>query len=693
MPCRLLLLRSALLAHSALAQAPPPSFETLVHQSTLIAVVQVTEGGPWVASAKVLIPLKGGNPEGEIRFGGFNSREWPADKQTAAKLKPGDRRLIFLQWEKIFSGYTVSRDDVAALKAGKITRDELQDRAKPKEETMLSLAQPGIGSYPIKGTALQASWLDVVARDDRPTLPLQIALPLLKGVVVTETARQPEKAQDVIREQLTQANVRAAESPDRLLELEWLLCAQALFGVIERADAVIAAASHTAPAVRYAAARALRALPENHDSLTTAERLLKTADSRLQAETAESLIAGKYSVEQVERILSGSLALASIANGTGKGLDTLVAGHEPSGREALIRALTHFKIHEAVHNQLVEFINLPDLDHGLMSALRDHFLAHPSNIARGRFIDSFEQCPPAGIPLFTDYFYKEGSDAALSAMQRKILEPEVPAELRISMLQEFSQRVDQDHRIYSAMLANLGLQQLPPDLRALSTALLITEGKEDSLKRIKAFLNDRHANQAHIVECMALLVFSGNYPEDEIAEIAIESMKLFPDNNAIFAPAAAVGGKPMRFRVHQQVEHVTRLGEDERGIVGLAAVKQVVEDRLAPPAELRERVRHFVHAVRDGHESKIPHLEAYLLLGGLPLAAGLERSFLVGELRNLVSSAKADDQLVAAFIQVSGETLLPEEEASLRSLNAAKDDTNTLLPQLNFHAVLQNHKH
>jgi hypothetical protein len=692
MPKRLLLLFGVLLANFAFAQEPPPSFETMVHQSTMVAVVEVTKGGPWVASAKVLIPLKGKKPEGEIRFGGFNSRDWSKEKQTEATLKPGDRRLIFLQWENIFSGLTVSREDVAALKAGEITREELQARAKPKEETMLAMAQPGLGCYPVLGTKLQASWLDVPQRPDLPALPLQIALPLLKGVVVTETGRQPEKARNVIREHLTLKNVQAAESPEQMLQLEWLLCAQALFAVIERADAVITAGKHSAPQVRIAVARALRALPENHDSLTTVEAMFKTDDSRLQAEAAGSLMSGKYSVEQVERILKGSLAVSSIANGTVKGLDTIIVGHAPSGREALVRALTHFEIHKSVHNLLVEFVNLSDLDHGLTTALRDHFLAHPSNIARGRFVDTFERCPPAGIPLFTDYFYKEESDASLSAIQRKILDSEVPVELRISMLQEFSQRVDHDHRIYSAMLSTLSYQELPPDLYALNTALLITEGQADSLKRIKAFLNDRHGNQTHIVDCMALFVLSGNYRDDKVAEIAIEAMKLFPENNAIFAAAAAVGGKSMRFRVHQQVEHVTRLAEDEKGLLGLAAIKQVVEDRLSPPTDLRERVRNFVDAVRDGHESGLPHVEALLLVGGMPLLKGEERSYLIGELRELVAGAKANDQLVAAFAKVSGESMLPDEDASLRALADETNKADGLLPVLNFLEVLQDRK-
>jgi hypothetical protein len=166
-------------------------------------------------------------------------------------------------------------------------------------------------------------------------------------------------------------------------------------------------------------------------------------------------------------------------------------------------------------------------------------------------------------------------------------------------------------------------------------------------------------------------------------------MKLFPENNAIFAVAATVGGKTIRFRVHQQMANVALLDEDEKGILGLTAIKKAVEDRLAPPADVRERVRGFVQAVRDGHESEMPHLEGYLLLGGLSLLAGEARSHLVGELRKLASGAKANDQLIAAFSKVSGETLLPEEAASLRALNDETNKADGLLPTLNFLEVLE----
>ena len=168
-------------------------------------------------------------------------------------------------------------------------------------------------------------------------------------------------------------------------------------------------------------------------------------------------------------------------------------------------------------------------------------------------------------------------------------------------------------------------------------------------------------------------------------------MKLFPENNAIFGPAGAIGGKGMRFRVHQQVERVTSLGEDHKGTLGLASMKQVVEDRLAPPV-LRERVSNFATAVRDAHASELPHLEAYLLLGGLPLLEGGERSFLVGELRSLVSEGKADEQLVAAFSKVSGDALLPGEEAALRAMADEVKKAEGLLPTLNFLDVLESRK-
>jgi len=75
----------------------PDDFETMVRDSELIAVMEVTEGGTFSCKAKPIRILKGKTSAKVLTIGGFNDRYLAKENQQEGGFEKGDQVLFFVR--------------------------------------------------------------------------------------------------------------------------------------------------------------------------------------------------------------------------------------------------------------------------------------------------------------------------------------------------------------------------------------------------------------------------------------------------------------------------------------------------------------------------------------------------------------------------------------------------------------------
>jgi hypothetical protein len=391
---------TALLSYRSLATTlyrPNPIFEKMVERASLIAIVEVTEGGAYTFWGKVLQALKGSDPATEMKISGHNLYLGTGNigfgsAPSPNPLNKGDRLLLFRHKE-------------------------------PPFQTWHTL-------FPINDGKIRGGWLVVNPNERGPSADADMVLQLVRGYIQLTGGQPPHDARALLAARLSipfVEKVSRAQTPENLQRawtLQWLLCAQGAYGDARNSNAVLTATRSPNDLVRICAARALPSIGATPAVFDAAAALVTDKHSRVQAEGCTALLKTGFPRDQIVPLLIKALPRSSQASMASSAYD----GLSGRGREKIIRTLTDFNVGEEAELELVKLIpsvlqNISGeshLDWRLFGALASHFLKNPSASARKAFLATYSRVSDLYIDEFHDYFFEDGSDEYLTAIRSRL---------------------------------------------------------------------------------------------------------------------------------------------------------------------------------------------------------------------------------------------------------------------------------
>ncbi|HNS00482.1 MAG TPA: HEAT repeat domain-containing protein [Planctomycetota bacterium] len=454
---RSLYLASAFVLLSGFARAThwtDPSFEDMVTGADLIAVVEIVEGGQFECSAKAIDVLKGRDPGTPFVLCGFNNPNWPKEGIEEESMRKGARLLAFLSKETLNpeadasagshacgdglgeaspdgSGKVKGKGDATSKdKASGSDKDQRETQAKASKartRTVWRVPTPTSGDLPIIDGRIHGGWYRTTYPDAQGGTDVEMVLALIRGYLLHLEGKPPTAARKIIAERLTSDAVGAvtdaedAENVARMKAVEWLLCAQAVYGEEAAAPAVLAATAKDIDLVKICGARALRSLGRSRGVLDRIAALLKVEHSFVQAEAAKSLLALGYPAGEAVPVLVAALPTSESFEDGRERIMSPLRNTYASGRETMVHALTELGAAKEAHEALLGLIQEEGLTEGVFHALARHFLKYPSARARAKFIEMYVRCPEEAVPIFNSYLLEERSPESLAAVADRIL--------------------------------------------------------------------------------------------------------------------------------------------------------------------------------------------------------------------------------------------------------------------------------
>lgn len=541
-----------------------PSFEEMTSNATLIAVCEIIEGGNLTAKAKVLEVVKGERPAGPILVGDFNNENWPEYAIEKESLKKGERYLLFLQPGKFYTGSEVSKkmEDYLqmAVKKGEMTEDDLvyerRRLGEPKYAKGYRVPTPSTGDYPVKTNTVMGSWHNTSHPGSHPAVPLPLAVELITGLVEHQAGKNPLVAKQRLAKRLTVEEIKKTAGFEetknlpgaayrQFARLDWMMCAQAAYGdsSAPMADTIQTAAEHPWVGLNVLAGKALRSLDETPSSLQIAKTLLSSKHSMAQTEAAQSLVAGRFTAKG-----AGPLVLAAIGasksnrRAPGNIMDP-IRNVSSSGREAMIRAVTHFGLAAEAHDDLIKLLRDEGLNPGVFEALRSHFLKFPSDKARDRFIELAKDAPPHATGYFIDYFFEDRSTPSLRQIEKTIRDNKIDAGERAQWLERLYLELGIEHPILNRTLTTLAKRKQDEQIATSVLSLLIIRNAREDQARIKRLFEDKRMEDYDLEESVRLLLYL--HPDSTMTEdTLLHLMTRFPsggiDSSALLLPTPKV---------------------------------------------------------------------------------------------------------------------------------------------------------
>lgn len=682
-----------------------PPFEGMVSNASLIAVCEVTEGGTWSCKVKVLDVVKGKKPEDQILVGGYNNSGWPSSAIEKEALKTGGKYLLFLEpSEYIHMGFGVSKENEnriqEMLKAGEIKTNEVarlrQRMGRRKYGNGYSVPTPSSGDYPIKDNSLYGGWFDASYPQYAPAISSEIALPLIEGLVKHQSGREPVEARKVLEKHLTVALVEGIKTPEedkeypkadakRYTLFEWLMCAQATYGNSDKLKQVSSATDHEWYRVRTLAARALRSLPENKESLTLAKKLLEAKESPVQTEAANSLIAGQFTPEKAGKLVVANLKKSDSSRTGPDNIMVPVRNYSGSGRETMIRAVTHFGLAKDAHDHLIALIRDDGLNSGVFDALCEHFIKHKSDKARDRFIELARRCPPNAAGYFVEYFFREGSTASLKEIGNKLVDEEVGAVERSRWLKQFYYEKGIDHPVLNDTLTKLSKQEVDDYFAPGVLGLLIIRNKPSDKKAIDSMFRDKRLRDFNLADCFELmLLFQGESKwTEETLLFLLENMPGEPSvvTCGLLLPTPKVITALKNIKKPEKTSSFVGGVKDTTALRD--AVLKAIELKLSPPASKRQQI--------DGWLSLLDKKKGIGTLLWCQLATvdfGQDKDYLAAKLRELIKKDERNALEALTLLSVLRVPLTSSEKELLAKEKNQQSDIGPV-PKRDWDAVFR----
>ena len=374
-----------------------PDFETMVRDSELIAVMEVTEGGTFSCKAKPIRILKGKTSAKVLTIGGFNDRYLAKENQQEGGFEKGDQVLFFVR-------HSFEREG----------------------QKIWQIWTPTTGDYPIVENQIHGSWYFPSNPKYKTGVELSLVEPLIKGLVLHQAGKKPKEAIDLIEKELNSEKLKLVTEVDKgdshktAYRMHWLLCAQAVYGTARSGHAVLEAAQRPHPYVQICAARALRSNAKNAEVLERLGKLLLSKNSFVQAEATRTLLIHDFEKTESVPLLLKSLPLSSNYSRRPSELMDPLQNTTASGRETMIRALTQLKIKEGVEPILLTFLKPEGLSTSIFLAIADYFSEHPSAEARKKILALYKEAPSHSLEAFHYYLRRDSHPLVLEAIRAKL---------------------------------------------------------------------------------------------------------------------------------------------------------------------------------------------------------------------------------------------------------------------------------
>lgn len=621
-----------------------PTFEEMVERAELIAVVEVAEGGDFYCRVKATDVLKGKAPAGPFHVGGYNNPMWPQRARKKEAYAKGGKVLMLLHKgqvctvgrvqehrDRLAKGVQAERELLAELKrkpkadesALKRLRAHIQALEKdiaempqevrprgprlPATTKMWRVPTPSTGDYRIKKGKLHGGWYLVSYPDRDPGVDAAMVIELVRGYVQHKAGRPPHAARKVLAEKLTVKAVqdiskaKAPENLARAQEVHWLLCAQGAYGVKERAAAVLSATRCRDSLVQICAARAIRSLGASKEPLAALAELLMVPHPYVQAEACRTLIAGGFAKGQAAPLLLKALPKSDPRGQGPRSIMDPIRNVYASGREMMIRALTHFGADREAHDLLLKFLPSKALSRGIFSALSTHFVKYPSVQARTKFLKLYRVCPEDAMPLFHEYLLAEKSRESLKAVSGKLLGVKTSDYQHVQELKKFFAVLKRDDPLLVAT-ATKGAGKFANEdwIVPVCVKALVREGSDASIKlAADSILN---ANIGMLYRSEAIDHFVRGLPRDHpaIRSVVLEALRKHgsaKDSHWILPFSMPAASEEIR-KLLPTLKISYKSDGKERGAELLRLVREAVDLKLDPPKDDRKRVAAWLDVLR-----------------------------------------------------------------------------------------------
>ncbi len=336
-------------------------------------------------------------------------------------MKTGERVLFFLRYREapIFEGKTWV------------------------EKKFWCVPTPSTGDFKIRDGKLHGGWYFVSYPHGMWGADASTVLALVRGYVLHKGGEKPEKALSVISDRLSLQRVDALlktngqGSAEDFQELHWLLMAQSEFGEGKNVPAVLRAAGIPNALVQVGVALALRSATPSDEVLEALSSLLLVKNTFVQAEAARTIALREFPRDKVIQVLLKALPDSDPHGQSPSGFMDPLRNKSASGREMIIRVLTHYGAEKEAHDGLIGFFKDEDITESVMLALADHFVRFPSEKARERILEMYGHCPDHAVPLFHSYLLREKSGPSLGAVYRRIFDMRLADRFLIPAFDEF----------------------------------------------------------------------------------------------------------------------------------------------------------------------------------------------------------------------------------------------------------------
>jgi hypothetical protein len=439
-------------SHALASSWIDPTFEDMVNDSDLIIYAKVIKGGKYSARVHAYEALKGALPTGDIVVTGFNNSNWPDRGISLETFRSGEQYLLFIRKVE----YQYYQGMPVPLPFGENQED------LPKSWRKLPIYRvptPTSGDYHVKNNMIFGGWGWAPRSYQSPSAPISFVFPLVRALAHSSNNADIDAGWKFLRTNLTSDLVKQTATDDKQKEayakLDWLLGAQAAFGNPDAIEPVLAAASLKDPEIRLNAARALKSLEPTAEVLKAVDSLLFATDGDvstfLQAEAVRALLKFDPNGERAVDLIIRALPTSDPRGSGPHGIMDPVRNTKASGRELMIRALTHYRANRA-EAALIAILKRNDNSYEVIMALLDHFALFQCAAARSEIFSRFSKLEQNERDDYYRYFVIDGDNETLDRVFELTLQAEKAYDMK-SLIELYALRCPrQDLRLTRAML-------------------------------------------------------------------------------------------------------------------------------------------------------------------------------------------------------------------------------------------------
>ena len=318
-----------------------PDWEQMLKESELIALIEVTEGGKFIAKVRPLNVFKG-EAASEFYAAGYNDQNWPKEAIQEQSFRKHQRYYLFLQKREVGPGELAFLNHVAQTSGDPEWKKLLQEE---KSDAVRHVWTPSAGHLPVEGEKVHYSLLQTSyphAASGRNCAEFER---FLKAAIAYQVAGQSDtKLVEETLRSIRKQSQGGVGSTDKESDLAHTVAAYFLLGGRSYDEAFERIATGDDTGARFMLARLLGAIVNDR-----ADKLLLTMlsdkNSVVQGEVVRQLAKGKS--DRVGEVLLGRLEGAGEGGVYPHGIMDPVRNQLDGGKIEIIRSLGELKYEKA----------------------------------------------------------------------------------------------------------------------------------------------------------------------------------------------------------------------------------------------------------------------------------------------------------------------------------------------------------